>query len=200
MGASGLILLAALAGGGYYAYRAGYLDKLFAAAGNAAGGSGNTGGNVFTPASSPTVGKNEWEQVLFDNWQYVQPWARANYQWVAAMIQQESGSQGSRARGGAGEIGLMQVKPGTAQEMVNRGYGQFQATEAAMGSDAGGVYFGTAYLQYLSGIKSDRAWVTKAYNGGPGWESLSDSYKAAREAYLAGVTAKYKALYGGVTV
>lgn len=198
MSASGVILLAATAGGAFWAYRSGMFAQLLGSVSAAAGGQGD--GSVFTPASTPAQGANQWEQVLLDNWKYVQPWARTNYKWVAAMIQQESGSQGSRARGGAGEIGLMQVKPGTAQEMVNRGYGQFQATDAAMGTDAGGVYFGTAYLQYLSGIKSDRAWVTKAYNGGPGWESLSDSYKAAREAYLANVTAKYKALYGGVAV
>lgn len=198
MSASGLILVAALAGGGYWAYRSGKLASLLGSVATATGGQG--AGSVFTPASAPAQGANQWEQVLLDNWEYVLPWARANFQWVAAMIQQESGSMGSRALGSAGEIGLMQVKPGTAQEMVNRGYGQFLPTAAVMATDAGGVYFGTAYLQYLSTIKSDRAWITQAYNGGPGWESLSDSYKAARAAYLAGVTAKFKALYGGVAV
>lgn len=200
MGAGGLIIAAALVGGGYWAYKQGYLDKLFAAAGNAATGSGNTGGNVFVPASSPAVAPNQWEQKLRDNWAYVSPWARANVQWVAALMRQESGTQGSAARGSAGEVGLMQVKTTTAEEMRNRGYGQLAPTSAVLGTDAGGIYFGTAYLDYLSGIKSDRAWITKAYNGGPGWESLTETYKAAREAYYKAVSAQYSGLYAAGSV
>lgn len=199
MGTSGLIIAAALVGGGYWAYRQGYLDRFFAAAGNDNKGSGIFG-DLFVPASAPVIAPNQWEQKLRDNWAYVSPWARANVQWVAALIRQESGTLGSAARGSAGEIGLMQVKPGTAEELRNRGYGQLAPTAAVMGTDAGGVYFGTAYLHYLSTIKSDRAWITKAYNGGPGWEGLSDSYKAAREAYYTAVAAQYSGLYAAGSV
>lgn len=200
MGVLGVVTVGGLGFGAYWAYKKGLLADLLGGAGADAGGdAGGSGGTPFgpwLPASSPVVGKNSYEQILRDNWAYVSPWARANYQWVCAMIKQESGTQGSKARGSAGEIGLMQVKPATAAEMVTRGYGELSATESVMATDRGGVYFGCAYLQYLSGKKSDRAWITKAYNGGPGWESLSSSYKAAREIYYSEVLKKYNEMWG----
>lgn len=209
MGAGRLVVAGGIAVGGWWAWKAGKLDgllqRLGIKAGTATGIPEDDEDNTspWWPISSgnlPSLGSgNQWEAVLRRNWSVVSPWAKANYGWVAAMIRQESGSQGSAARGGAGEIGLMQVKPGTALDLYNRlGYRQFQATEATLATDAGGIYFGTAYLQYLSTIRADRAWITKAYNGGPGWEGLGDSYKAAREAYYAEVLDKFRNLYPGV--
>lgn len=198
MGAGRIIVAGAIVGGGFYAYKAGYLDSLFAAkSAPVGGGQGGQLNGPFLPASQPATGLNRWEQVLLDNWAYVSPWARSNVKWVAAMIKQESGTQGSAARGGAGEVGLMQVKPATAVEMKNRGYGELAATVEVLGTDRGGVYFGCAYLQYLSGINPDRAWITKAYNGGPGWGQLGSAYQAARERYYTEVLAKFNSMYGG---
>ncbi|QYZ71220.1 transglycosylase SLT domain-containing protein [Neotabrizicola shimadae] len=200
--------------GGWWAWQNGKLDGLLERLGLAGTSSpapttgkdskdDDNSVSPWWPISSdnlPSVGGgNPWESVLRRNWAVVSPWAKANYGWVAAMIKQESGSQGSAARGSAGEVGLMQVKPGTALDLYSRlGYRQFPATTEALATDAGGIYFGTSYLQYLSTIRADRAWITKAYNGGPGWEGLSDSYRAARETYYSEVLDKFRILYPGV--
>lgn len=197
MGALDLAIFGGLGVGAWWAYKRGAFAGILGEAGAVSGGGSapapeNAG---FQPGRPVTPG-NQWEKVLLDNWGFVQPWARQNLQWVAAIIKQESGSQGSSARGSAGEIGLMQVKPATAEWMARAGWRELQPTSAVLGTDAGGVYFGTAFLDYLARTGKGRDWITKAYNGGPGFEELGASYVAAREAYLRGVAGQYAGLYG----
>lgn len=199
-GAGRLVILAALGGAGFLAWRGGYVQPYLAKLGIGVDstGSGTDAGEMYgpwQPASSPVTAPNRYEQLLRNNWSHVHQWARDNVQWVAAMIQQESGGNVT-ARGGAGEIGLMQVKPATATWMRDIGYGALAPTEAVLATEAGGIYYGTAFLQYLSKLGHDRAWIIKAYNGGPGWEGLGDAYKRARETYYSEVAAKQSQLYG----
>lgn len=206
-GVGKVVLLAALGAAGWWGWKQGYVAPLLARLGLGGGsvagglppqpqsGSGQAGG-LQPSAYAPGENANTWEAVLIRNASDCQPWAWANRQWAASIMKVESGGQLSSARGGAGEIGLYQVKPGTAAQMYSAGYTRYPATEATLGTEAGGVYFGTAYMQYLSGIRSDREWITKAYNGGPGFEGLGADYIAARVQYLAKVGEAFNDLYG----
>lgn len=204
MNGARIILLFAVAGGVFAAYRYGYLDEIAAKLGLPAQGGALPKVPEHDDPLIPVVdddddgdkdAMNQWEERLVRQQYYVSPWAWTNRRWAAAIMKTESGSIGPGAVGSAGEIGLYQVKPGTAEQMYREGYTRFPATAATLKTEAGGIYFGTAYMDYLSKINSNRDWITKAYNGGPGWEGLGASYRGAREEYLRKVYANYDALY-----
>jgi len=195
--AAKIILLAGAGGALWWGAKKGYLSALLGGSVSPGGGSSQAGGKPpFWPSSSPAdIPLNQWEAILVREAANCSEWSKANRKWTAAIMKVESGYQGSAARGSAGEIGLMQVKPDTAAQMYANGYTHFIPNEATLATDAGGVYFGTAYLEYLSRIHPQRDWITKAYNGGPGFEGLGDAYVKAREQYLNEVTKTYENLY-----
>lgn len=203
MTAARLVLAFALVGGGVAAYRMGYLNKWIADAGLTPV-QPQPQGPLPAAEILPVLGNeeyisvNQWEAVLRRNWSDVHPWAQANHQWVAAQMKQESGGLGASAVSSAGALGVLQVLPATALQMFNSGYDKYPGTASALHTEAGGVYFGTAYLQYLSRINSSRAWITKAYFGGPGWEGKGPNYRKQCEDYFTAVNAQYSRLYGGL--
>ncbi|NOR63022.1 MAG: transglycosylase SLT domain-containing protein [Rhodobacteraceae bacterium] len=221
-----VLLLAGVSAAAFYAHKKGYLgeylDPIKASASEFwAGLSGDENGEQFadestgddnvvidgTGAVSPVViatsggvtdaaEANPFVRMLRENEYDLNPWSTQNLYWVAAICNQENRGRNPEARGSAGEIGVMQVKPSTAADLVRWGYTKYPATEEILSTVNGGLYFGTAYLEYLSKKNADRAWITKAYNGGPGFASLSADYVRAREAYLEGVERKYLAIRG----
>lgn len=152
-------------------------------------------GPVVAPAAVLASGSDHI-RILEDNDMSLSTWAADNLPWVAAILMTENYGLDPAARGSAGEVGLMQVKPGTAQQMFDAGYSRYQPTEAALATVQGGLYFGTSYLDWLSRRSPDRDWITKAYNGGPGFASLSAAYVAERERYLLRVKSNFARLGG----
>jgi soluble lytic murein transglycosylase-like protein len=156
------------------------------------------GGTGPTPTAGNVVPVNAYEAALYRQAGNLSTWAQQNRKWCAAIIKVESNGN-PVAVSSKGAIGIMQVLPGTAQQMFNGGYTHFQPTAAVLATEAGGIYFGTAYLEYLASIHPDREWVAKAYYGGPGWEGMGAAYKASCETYLTQVKAAYVAIYGGLS-
>ena len=95
---------------------------------------------------------------------------------IAAMVEIESGRDPAARRfeAGLGEssLGLMQVLPSTARDLYGRGYqAAGYPTEALLLSPWGSIYFGTAYVRWLSryaGRSRSAEWIVQSYNGGPG--------------------------------
>lgn len=114
------------------------------------------------------------QRLIWDNTDVLSGWAQQNPNWTAAMIRQESGGNpkavGPSTKWGKA-YGLMQVLEGTAQQMFDAGWDRFQPDRGTLLTARGSIYFGTAYLEYLSRINSDREWMTKAYHGGPAGEA-----------------------------
>lgn len=63
--------------------------------------------------------------------------------------------------------GLMQVTLKTAQWLDP------SATVEKLNNAEYSIDLGATYIRYLMRIRSDRDWVARAYNGGPGWEKTS---------------------------
>lgn len=196
---------------------------------NLGGGGGGGGGDPFAPASwqaaadqrdaesqairnamggetmpilgaSETVTVNKFEAALRENWGAVQPWARANVGWAAAILSVENGKLDPKAKGDGGKAhGLFQVHVPTAETCARAGYTRYQPTADVLSTVAGGIYFGTAEMDRLSKIPgkgSDRDWLIAAYNGGAGWEGESAAYQRARRAYRDRVKRAFVRLYG----
>ncbi|QLQ19058.1 MAG: transglycosylase SLT domain-containing protein [Exiguobacterium profundum] len=158
-----------------------------------------SGGQVV-PILGPdeTAQVNAYEGVLRANWTFVQPWARANLAWTAAIMRVENAGLQPGAVGDNGAAhGLMQVHVPTAETCRRAGYVRFEATAAVLHTVEGGIYFGTAELDRLSKLGKPLDWIIKAYNGGAGWEGEGASYRAAREAYYKRVQRAFVELYAG---
>lgn len=140
------------------------------------------------PTETPT--QNRFVALIVNNPTDCHPWAWDNMAVTSAIIQVESGGNPG-AVGSAGEVGIMQVKPATAEQMAGAGYTRYPPTPDTLATIRGGLYFGTAYLQWLSETHRDAdwEWIVQAYNGGPGFEAQSASYVAARRAYLTKIQA-----------
>jgi hypothetical protein len=208
--ARGVVLLAALAGAGWWAYQQGHLDPLLErfgsdgpvrvadpVRGSVAGGMGGVSPVLATIGSGVTRADLSKEQrLLWDNTDVLSDWARLNPNWTAAMIWQESRGNpkavGPRTKWGHA-LGLMQVLPGTAQQMYDAGFQRFQPTRAVLLTARGSIYFGTAYLQHLSTLNADREWITKAYHGGPYGEAKG-LWGPKTQNYLVKVKGHYQAL------
>ena len=153
------------------------------------------GGDVLpavTPASVPAsdidVGEvgasvHPFVALLLRNDIWIGAWARANLEWTAAIIKVESNGN-PKAASYKGALGLMQVMPATARDIDRWGLVRLEPTREVLTSERGGLHYGTAYLDYLSGINSNRDWMTAAYYGGPGWDRQGPRYQADCRAYV----------------
>lgn len=202
MSGAKLVLVLAMGGGLFASYRYGYLNDFLARfgletqTGNVVPGPVPGKGIVPVLGDEETITTNQWEALLLRNNLDCSFWAQSNRRWVAGQMKQESGSLGPNAVSSAGALGVLQVMPATASEMYGRGYTKYPATAAVLKTEAGGVYYGTAYMEYLSKINSSRDWITCAYFGGPGWQGKNAVYQKQCTDYLAAVRAQYTALYG----
>jgi len=189
------LAILALAGAGFYAWQQGWLDGVAGAAlagqgeGQQASAAAPQGGAL--EALNP-IRISEYEALLVKHDMELQPWSRANRKWVAAMIRTESGGLGPTALSDKGAAGLLQVMPGTAKDVYDMGYSRYLPTQSVLMTEAGGIYYGSAYLQYLAEFNRDRDWITRAYYGGPGWEKEGPNYRAQTAAYLRKVRRNYQ--------
>jgi len=213
-----LIALALIGGGAYWAYRQGHLDEIIGdilaewspiadtPAEPALGVLEAPPVGVIAPPALPVVvpsatveeapdpraGMTPEESYLQTYIGYVSPFAKNHLELAAAIMKQEtghlSGRARERARSPADAYGLMQVKVGTAQHMRNLGYTRLPATVETLKTPAGSIYFGTAYMAYLGGIKKTRTWewFIRAYNGGPGDNNPTDGIIAHTHRYAGG--------------
>lgn len=169
-------------GAGYWAYQNGHLDGLIEqikplVAGIMPNGAGvaeqaapATPAPIFAPAVASVVDQGQLtksEIVLQRNMADVQPWARANLDWVAAMMWAESDGN-TNAVSHRGARGVLQVMPGTQDDLYRWGWKKYPPDHNMLHSENIGVYYGTAYMEHLSKTSSDREWITRAYNAGPG--------------------------------
>lgn len=146
---------------------------------------------VAVPTGSGAVSKEE--QWLLDHWGDVQPWARRNHVWVAAMMWQESRGN-PQATSVDDARGLMQVIPGTQKWMYDIGYRRYPANPGNLYTPNISIYFGTSFLEFLSSKSRDREWITRAYNAGPGGQRSNGSWPAETVDYLAKIKARYRVL------
>lgn len=156
-----------------------------------------TGGAV-----APILGRdevatlNKYEAMLRRNWRDVSPWARRNVGWAAAIARVENAAMDPRAAGDGGQsIGIYQVKIATAETCYRAGYTTYNPDRDTLATESGGVYFGTAEMDRLSGINADTDWIIQAYNGGAGFAQMGDKYRHDRDNYLRRVKAAYVELY-----
>ena len=153
-------------------------------------------GPVPTPEiPAPATGSNRWLALLQANEIDVSRWAAGQLEWVAAMMRTESGKIGAGAVSSKGARGLLQVMPGTADQVYGMGYTKYPPTPETLGTDAGGIYYGTAYLEYLSKqapTTTNLDWITKAYFGGPGWPLMGPNYQQQCADYLALVKVNFE--------
>jgi len=82
---------------------------------------------------------------------------------IYAVIMAESGFN-ENAVSGKGAVGLMQIKPETAEYMR----GKYSLPEGDLSNGEYNVLVGGTYLKYLSGKFSDFSAVVAAYNAGEG--------------------------------
>ena len=199
----GLIL--GLAAAGYYGWQQGYFDGLMPTEASAAADAGQ---GEIVPISGEngtvtlTAATSKEERLLAENIDVVSVWAAQNLKWTAALMWQESRGNpsaiGPKTKWGRA-YGSMQVLLGTAEQMHSYGYDDFPATKEALLTPRGGIYFGTAYLEYLSNISADREWITKAYHGGPHGEAKG-MWGKKTHAYLDAIRARHKKLIETVEV
>lgn len=204
-------LLILMAGAGWWAYQNGHLDPYLDRFGltgpetaeprRASGVLDDLGGPSPVLATVGTgihrAGLSREEQFLWDNTDILSDWVQGNATWAAAMMWQESRGRTS-AKSHKGALGLMQVMPGTAKHMYQIGYRQFEPTQEVLLTARGSIYFGSAYLEYLSGKSSDREWITRAYNAGPGGKRKDGTWPSETVKYLAAVKRRYSELVEGV--
>jgi len=192
----------ALGGGAYWAYKNGHLERLIDwARGYTAENDASLIYESNASGMSPVFGGADngmttEETLLRSHWAEVQPWARANLKWVSAMMWQESRGN-TNAISHAGARGLMQVMPGTMGDLVRWGWDRYPADPTTLHLPNVGIYFGTAYLEYLSGRSSDRKWITRAYNAGPGGQRSDGSWPAETVDYLARIKARHALIAQG---
>jgi membrane-bound lytic murein transglycosylase F len=100
------------------------------------------------------------------------PEAPIGWQWIAAHVAVESGGD-PEARGVAGELGLLQVMPGTASEI---GLALTPESEPTLQLQAGIRYLKRQYLALTSptlALPDRLCWAAAAYNGGPGYTRIA---------------------------
>ena len=188
-----------LIGGAYYLYKNGYFEELINPA-NAFSDSEKAEVSVAPPPSLdfPIITSTSVETDYLDaNWSDVHNWARSNKLWVSAMMWQESRGN-PNAVSSKGARGLMQVVPSTMGDLYDRlGYRKYPPEPTLLHQPNVGIYFGTAYLQEMQKINSDREWITRAYNAGPAGRRTDGTWPAETVNYLIKIKDRYTQL-GGV--
>lgn len=192
---SKLLPLVVIGGAAFWAYKQGHLAPVLDAIGIETAAAVETGqGATVVPAtvSKPLpakTGVSPYEALLIEHDQWVSGWAAQNREIVAAIMRTENAQMNPNAKGPVDEWGLMQVRPGTAEWMHDNGYTRLAPTQANLRTEHGGIYFGTAYLDFMArrypGKSQD--WLIRAYNGGPGWEGSSAKAQENTAKYLATV-------------
>ena len=200
--------LVLIAGAGWFAWSRGWFGDLLP------DGGATVGPASFRHDEIDTLGRTIEERTLLENWLYVQPWARRNLTLTASIMWWERGGaslpntlnpgvKGSVITAGANKgdraHGMMQVMPKTARWLHDDlGYGLIEPTAENLLTVEGTIYFGTAFLEWLSktGAGKDEEWIIRSYNGGPGHRSLSVGSAAKREndGYYKRVAARKKQL------
>lgn len=223
-GGNGLLILAALGGGAYWAYRAGYLPQLAPVvegvtdwvrppasflpetewargaeqkAAWSAAVKEASGGKVL-PILGPgeVVALNEYEAMLRRYPAELSAWARQNIAWAAAIAMTENARRIPTLSGDNGTShGVFQVKVATAETCYRAGYTRHQPTRENLLTFEGCIYFGTAEMERLSKINPDLDWVIQAYNGGAGFQKMDEKYQRDRAAYLNRVKRNFVRLY-----
>ena len=188
-----VIILGAVAAAGYWAYREGHLDPLLTDSGI----SRATSPEAMTPAViggqlGEGVEPSREQTILLSNLDVVSDWSLRNLSWTAAMMWAESRGNPS-AESIAGALGAMQVMPGTAADLYEWGWRDFMPTRETLLSMRGSIYFGTAYLDYLSNLSrgGDRDWLTRAYNAGPDGQRADGTWPAETNAYVRAVRGQF---------
>ncbi len=161
-------------------------------------GIGGLTGTPALPKPAKSGGANKELELLRDNLDMVQGWAMRNLAWTAAMMHVESRGNPD-ARSAKGALGVMQVLPTTANDVYRWGWDRMLPTTAALLSVRGSIYFGTAYMDYLSRTNTDREWITRAYNAGPGGKRSDGTWPPETERYVAAVRARFEATTGTVS-
>lgn len=139
-----------------------------------------------------TAQMSKEEKILRDHWADVQPWARSNVKWAASMMWQESRGN-TQAVSPAGAAGLLQVMKGTQGDLVRWGWNKYSAT-ADLHQPNIGIYFGTAYMQYLSRKNSEKEWIAKAYNAGPAGQRSDGTWPRETNGYIDAIKTKFATL------
>lgn len=203
MTTGGAIIKLGVIAGGVWAYRNGYFDSLIDAARGAAQPQARPAASMLfdvpeVPVPAPVAaslrlnsgGSKEFD-LLTLHWADVQPWARRNKSWAAAMMWQESRGN-TDAVSSAGARGLMQVMPATMGDLHRWGWDRYPADAQSLHRPNVGIYFGTAYLEYLhKTFGRDREWMTRAYNAGPGGQRSNGTWPAETVNYLEQIKRQY---------
>lgn len=183
-GRSNLLPLLLLGGAGWWAWEQGYLGPLVDQVKDLI--QGEQGAEepeaqedepeaaTITPAAvveppEPSTARTKEERFLEENSGWVSRYCKTDPELTAAIMWQESkGNPDAISHRGA--LGLMQVMPGTAAQMRNNGYTRKPNNRATLRSVTGSIYFGTAYLEWLDGLRGTRnlEWLIRSYNAGPG--------------------------------
>lgn len=203
---SKLVVLLALAGGGYWAWREGHLNDIlppeFPRPQIAIEDEPETAVEELHPISGQPTGVvlTKEENLLKEHWIEVSAWSAANFELTAAIMHTESRGN-PKAVSTAGALGLMQVMPATGKDAYNRlGFTKYKPTRENMLTPAVSIYFGTHYLQWLHSERTKRGqsleWFIRSYNAGAGG---ADKYivggkNKENDNYVAFVMKQYKKL------
>lgn len=116
---------------------------------------------------------------------------------LMAVIQNES-SFNPRMKGGVGEIGLMQIKPDTAEWIADLSGIKYEGAESLYKPEVN-IRIGAAYLNKLRGqFSSNSTLYLTAYNAGAGNVRKMVSKKMAPKIYATAVMKRYFAIYSAL--
>lgn len=123
-------------------------------------------------SAAPRLTASKEHDLLREHWADVSDWGRANVDFCAAVMRQESRGRAG-AVSSAGAAGLMQVMPATARDIAGRlGYDRYGPDPDRFAPNVS-IYLGTAYLEHLDAIDPTAGgsyeWIARAYNGGSKW-------------------------------
>lgn len=226
----GLLILGLAVAGAYYAHKQGYLPQLapvvaagdamlrrasFAPVPQSEWDRGERARGEYTDrvrAASggqivPILGRDEvvtvnaYEGMLRRHYGEVSGWAKRNLGYAAAIAKIENSGMVPDISGDNGTShGVYQVKAATAETCYRAGYTRHAPTRENLLKIGPCIYFGTAEMERLSRINSDPDWIIQAYNGGAGFQKMSEKYQRDRAKYLQKVKRAFAGLYGGAII
>ncbi len=179
MAMSDIVALGLIGAAGYWAYKRGFVVELGEASPDAI--EATEAPAVETPPTTDdTENLTKEESLLVKYSAYCSGWSKDHREVTAALMNVESVGR-EKALGpiikkgmhkGHRAHGCMQVMPITVRDIYDNGYQLFEPTRANLLTYAGGIYFGTAYLEMIGKNFEDPFEVCHAYHGGPGWRRL----------------------------